>query len=152
MEETAIERLMETHGSTKREGWVKGEDGKIYATARPEDIESTQALAKTEADKCGTLYDAVYENDMEKVKEILCMDDKSPEKIEFRKWYVNEKSWHKWRPLHAAAEAGYTEMAKLLIECGAEIDALTNVKNTALQLASAGGHHEIVKVSEFLEQ
>ena len=95
---------------------------------------SARAGAKEEADECGQLYDAVFDNDFEKVKEILCWEDKSQEKIEYRKWYVNEKSWHKWRPLHAAAQAGYTDMAKFLVECGAEIDALTNVNNTALQL------------------
>ena len=37
--------------------------------------------AKTEADTCGQLYDAVYDGDFEKVKEILCWDDKSKEKV-----------------------------------------------------------------------
>jgi len=127
-------------------GWVTGEDGKVYAVQDPEMLESARAGAKEEADECGQLYDAVFDNDFEKVKEILCWEDKSQEKIEFRKWYVNEKSWHKWRPLHAAAQAGYTDMAKFLVECGAEIDALTNVNNTALQLATAGGHTEILKM------
>ena len=58
----------------------------------------------------------------------------SQEKVEYRKWYVNEKSWHQWRPLHAAAEAGYLELCKFLLECGAEIDAETVVKDTALKL------------------
>ena len=58
----------------------------------------------------------------------------SQEKVGFRKWYVNEKSWHQWRPLHAAAEAGHLELCKFLLECGAEIDAETVVKDTALKL------------------
>ena len=58
----------------------------------------------------------------------------SQEKVEYRKWYVNEKSWHQWRPLHAAAEAGYLELCKFLLECGAEIDAETVSKDTALKL------------------
>ena len=37
---------------------------------------SAEAGAKTEADECGQLYDAVYENDFELVKQILCWDDK----------------------------------------------------------------------------
>lgn len=141
-----MEQMMELHRSTPRQGWITGEDGKVYSTARSEDIESAQAMAKDEPDKCGELYDAVYDNDFEKVQDILRLDDKSPETIRYRKWCVNEKSWHDWRPLHAAAEAGYENMAKFLIECGAEIDALTNVKNTALQLAASGGHDKIVKM------
>ena len=63
-------------------------------------------MAKEEPDDCGQLYDAVYDDDFEKVQEILRLNDKSPEMVEYRKWYVNEKSWNDWRPLHAAAEAG----------------------------------------------
>ena len=55
-------------------------------------------------------------------------------KVEYRKWYVNEKSWLDWRPLHAAAEAGYLELCKFLLECGAEIDLQTVAKETALIL------------------
>lgn len=130
----------------KKEGWIKDEDGRVFVAAEDFIKESAEAGAKTEADSCGQLYDAVDENNFEKVKEILCWDDKSQEKVEFRKWYVNEKAWYKWRPLHAAAEAGYTEIAQFLIDCGAEIDAETNVRNTALQLATAGGHIDIVKM------
>ena len=55
-------------------------------------------------------------------------------KVEYRKWYVNEKSWLDWRPLHAAAEAGYLELCKFLLECGAVIDLQTVAKETALIL------------------
>ena len=84
--------------------------------------------------KAGELLDAVGENNIEKVKQLLCYDDKSNEKINFRKWYVNEKSWNDWIALHAAAEAGFIEIAQLLIECGSEIDALSEVLYTPLHL------------------
>ena len=109
----------------------------MYTTTRPEDIQEAQDLARTSPTKCGQLYDAACENDFEKVKEILCWDDKSAEKVEFRKWYVNEKSWNDWRPLHAAAEAGLTEMAEFMIQCGADVNSLTNVKFTALSLGKS---------------
>ena len=117
----------------ERKGWIV-QDGQVYATTDPEDIESAQMAAITEPVKCGQLYDATCENDFDKVKEILCWDDKSDEKIEFRKWYVNEKSWNDWRPLHAAAEAGLTEMAEFMIQCGADVNSMTNVKSTPLHL------------------
>ena len=117
-----------------RQGWITTEDGKVYATTRPDDIEEAQSLARTSPAKCGQLYDAVCENDFQKVKEILCWEDKSKEKVEFRKWYVNEKSWNDWRPLHAAAEAGLTEMAEFMVQCGADVNTLSNVKFTPLHL------------------
>ena len=120
---------------TPRQGWVSV-DGKVYGTADPEMLQSAKDNARTEACKCGQLYDAVSENNMEDVKKILCWDDKSSEKIEFRKWYVNEKSWNDWRCLHASSEAGFLEITQMLVECGAEINALNNVKYTALHLGN----------------
>ena len=54
-------------------------------------------MAKLEPDNCGLLYDSVYENDLEKVTEILCWEDKSAEKSKYRKWQVNQKSGQAWR-------------------------------------------------------
>ena len=34
-----MEQLMETHRSTPKDGWIIGENGQIYAAARPQDIE-----------------------------------------------------------------------------------------------------------------
>lgn len=128
-----------------RQGWVSV-DGKVYGTADPEMLQSAKDNARTEVAECGQLYDAVSENDVKKVKEILFWEDKSTEKEEFRKWYVNEKSWNDWRCLHASAEAGFIEITQMLIECGAEINALNNVKYTALHLAASKGHDKIVKL------
>lgn len=115
-------------------GEVLGDDGIWYTKGLPEEKEDALACARTSPAKCGQLFDAVSDNAFEKVFEILCWDDKSSDKIEYRKWYVNEKSWDDWKPLHAAAEAGHTDMAKLMIDCGAEINALTTVNHTALTL------------------
>ena len=54
-------------------------------------------MAKLEPDNCGLLYDSVYENDLEKVTEILCWEDKSAQKSEIRKSQVNKKSGQAWR-------------------------------------------------------
>merc|ERR1719510_331901 len=129
-----------------RQGWITDEHGNVYATARPDDVQEAQDLARTSPAKCGQLYDAVCENDFQKVKEILCWEEKSEEKVEFRKWYVNEKSWNDWRALHAAADEGNVEMAQFLLDCGSEINALSDVKYTALHLAASGGHAELTKL------
>ena len=115
-------------------GRKRGDDGIWYGQTEAFLIEEAQACARKSPVAGGQLFDAVCENDFEKVKEILCYDDKSAEKVEYRRWYVNEKSWNHWRALHAAAEAGHTEMAQFLLECGSEINALSNVKYTALHL------------------
>jgi len=130
----------------KGETFLQGSDGVWYSRGRPEDREEALECARTEPADCGQLYDAVSDNDFDKVKEILCVEDKSPEKVEYRKWYVNEKSWMDWRTLHAAAEAGYIEMVQFLLDCGSEINALTTAKQSALTLAAAGGHDKIVKL------
>ena len=118
----------------KRVARVRGEDGIWYSQNRPDEIQECQDLARTTPMNMGQLFDAVHENNFEKVREILCWDDKSAEKVEFRRWYVNEKSWSDWRALHAAAEAGHTEMAQFLLDCGSEINSLSDVKYTALHL------------------
>lgn len=101
----------------------------------PQDNEEALDLVRRENfAKAGELFDAAGENNFENVKHLLCYNDKSAEKIEFRKWYVNEKSWNDWIALHAAAEAGHTSIAQLLIECGSEINALSEVQYTPLHL------------------
>ena len=125
----------------KGETFLQGNDGVWYSRGRPEDREEALECARTEPADCGQLYDAVSDNDFDKVKEILCVEDKSPEKVEYRKWYVNEKSWMDWRTLHAAAEAGYIEMVQFLLDCGSEINALTSVKQSALTLGIILAHN-----------
>jgi ankyrin repeat protein len=49
-------------------------------------------------------------------------------------------------PLHWAARKGHFQVAKLLLENGAEVDALDNVNATSLHLACRYGHHDFVSV------
>ena len=50
--------------------------------------------------------------------------------------------------LHYAAENGYTKLAKALLDKGAKFDIADSDGNTALQLAQANGHDDIVKLIE----
>lgn len=82
----------------------------------------------------GSLFDAVIEEDVKKVRTLLEMDDVSQEKKDYRKWLVNEKSWSDWRVLHQAAESGHYELAKLILEVGGDVDTLTDTNYTPLHL------------------
>lgn len=44
-----------------------------------------------------------------------------------------------------AASNGFTDVVKLLIECGADLDARDNEGKTALELARGRGHIHIVR-------
>ena len=49
-----------------------------------------------------------------------------------------------YTPLHEAAEAGKLEHVRMLLEAGARVDARTDSGATALRLATARGHIEVV--------
>jgi ankyrin repeat protein len=46
----------------------------------------------------------------------------------------------------AAAEGGHVSVAKLLLECGADVQAADNNGATALMWASAGGHMAVAEL------
>ena len=98
------------------------------------DEETRDRIRRENFKKAGVLLEAVRENDIEKVKTLLCYNDKSEEKVKFRKWYVNERSWNDWIALHAATEQGLVHMTELLLECGSEINAISDVLYTPLHL------------------
>lgn len=52
----------------------------------------------------------------------------------------------KGTPLHAAANGGYTGVLKLLLEHGAETDAVNSEGLTALHSAAGGGHAPAVQL------
>ena len=51
-----------------------------------------------------------------------------------------------FRPVHAVAEQGHIEVAKLLLSAGVDADALTNCGNTALAIATMNNHHDMADV------
>ena len=99
-----------------------------------------EAGDSAEVEGCGTFFDAVSDQNMERVRELLRLDDTSEEAKSHRKWLVNEKTWADWRALHAAAESGNLSMVKLMVECGAGIDDVTSSDYTALHLAASMGY------------
>ena len=106
------------------------------------DDETKDRVRRENFKRAGVLLEAVRENDIERVKKLLCYDDKSEEKVKFRKWYVNEKAWNDWIALHAAAEQGSIPMTKFLIECGSEINAISDVLYTPLHLGTQAINHK----------
>ena len=51
-----------------------------------------------------------------------------------------------WRPLHYAARWGYTNMVLLLLKWGAEINGLTNSKETALHKCGRWNRKELAQI------
>jgi ankyrin repeat protein len=49
-------------------------------------------------------------------------------------------------PLHFAAQSGHLDLVKLLLENGADPNAVTKWKNTPHDLAAANGHTEVARL------
>ena len=58
---------------------------------------------------------------------------------------VNAK-YEGWTPLHTAVEGGHKEIAELLIDNGADVNAMDKDGRTPLHFASAKGHKEIAEL------
>ncbi|WP_427110300.1 ankyrin repeat domain-containing protein [Lysinibacillus xylanilyticus] len=81
------------------------------------------------------LIQAVENNDLEKVQEIL-QDSSYP---------INETNDKGETPLLIATHENYIEVAKLLIEAGADINLQDNIQDSAYLYAGAQGKTEILK-------
>ncbi|MFJ7886646.1 ankyrin repeat domain-containing protein [Lysinibacillus xylanilyticus] len=81
------------------------------------------------------LIQAVENNDLEKVQEIL-QDSSYP---------INETNDKGETPLLIATHENYIEVAKLLIEAGADINQQDNIQDSAYLYAGAQGKTEILK-------
>ena len=60
--------------------------------------------------------------------------------------HIRSTASAKWVPLHFASCNGNANIVQLLLDRGADINALSNVHNTPLYLASRGGHPEVTRV------
>ena len=72
-----------------------------------------------------------------------CKDEKKKEEIQ--KKFVNIGNTELDTPLHIAAQGGYEETVKTLIQIGAMVNARTDTKQTPLHLACIGGQLPVVK-------
>lgn len=91
---------------------------------------------------------AIHENETQTVRSLIDQEPRltgTPIPVQ-RDW-----GEEMWLGLHLAAEAGRAEIARLLLDANASVDARTrfrtpmHARQTALMLASAVGHAEIVK-------
>lgn len=63
---------------------------------------------------------------------------------------VNQRGESNWTPLHCAAHEGYTETVNLLLQSGAEIDALDDDRKTPLHIAIASCKEDKGDVTKLL--
>ena len=108
---------------------VKQQSGNLIKEAENNDIEKVQVKQQS-----GILIEAVENNDVEKVQEIL-QDTSYP---------INETNSKKETPLLIATHGNYIEVAKLLIEVGADINQQDNIQDSAYLYAGAQGKTEIL--------
>lgn len=92
-----------------------------------------------EKDPNKQLIEAVRKRDVEAVKRLL-------EQKANPKTTTDERHWRKLTPLHLAAEDGSLEIAKLLLDHGANIAAQDSSKRTPLDRAADHGHPDVVKL------
>ena len=59
---------------------------------------------------------------------------------------ANARGLHNKTPLHIAAEKNHTEIAKLLIDAGADMNAEASLGMTPLALAAKMGNREVAEV------
>lgn len=93
----------------------------LYAGVNPPIVE----FLNTELNRF-PLHQAVFKNDFSEVEKLLAQG-----------FHLTDETDDGQTPLHIAAECGLAEMCKILLEQGAQIDALDNFGGTALHAAAA---------------
>ncbi len=100
---------------------------------------------------CGALTQAARDGNANKVKSLLektdanCVDPNPGYDVV----YSNGYRWQKSRartPLTAAARHGYLDIAKILIEAGAEVDYDAGDHGSAMTEAAGGGYNDILEL------
>jgi len=82
------------------------------------------------------LHQAAREGDLHKVEALL---NDAPN-------LVLSKDAYGMTPLHWAARAGHSEVAKVLLTHKADVDAMDSIRQTPLQLASSNGHKDVAEL------
>jgi ankyrin repeat protein len=84
------------------------------------------------------LVKAIKENNLKKVKELIST-------VNINRTFKNNRDKEQ-TPLQYAVESGFTEIVKLLIENGADLNKSNNDGCTPLHLAATYGHLEVIKL------
>lgn len=87
------------------------------------------------------LLEAVEKNECAKVRQLI----ERGAQVDAR-WDDDEAFKRSHTPLIRAAELGYEEMAKMLLELGADKDAVSHFGNSALMIALTHGHWDIIRL------
>lgn len=124
-------------GCNDNESQIEQETGILIEAEEDNDVEKVQEIegGNQVKQETGILIKAVENNDVEKVQEIL-QDTSYP---------INETNDKKETPLLIATHKNYIEVAKLLIEAGADINQQDRIQDSAYLYAGAQGKTEILK-------
>lgn len=102
-------------------------------------LEQEVMLDRSDKDGWTELHAACSKNHESVVKLLL---DKTPD----IKGYVNARTSDGITPLYLAAQHGFSQLAKLLISSGAEVNCHEEEGFAPLHVACQGGHYQVVKV------
>lgn len=124
-------------GCNDNESQVKQETGSLIEAEEDNDVEKVQEIegGNQVKQETGSLIKAVENNDVGKVQEIL-LDTSYP---------INETNDKNETPLLIATHENYIDVAKLLIEAGADINQQDRIQDSAYLYAGAQGKTEILK-------
>jgi ankyrin repeat protein/beta-lactamase regulating signal transducer with metallopeptidase domain len=105
-------------------------------SSSPDESRDAVPSPKTNTLWAGTIYDAVRDGDLPKVKALL---KDNPE-------LVFNKDGDGWMPLHLAAQKGNKDVAELLLANKAEVTACSADGDTPLHLAASYGRKDVVEL------
>ena len=116
---------------------IESSDG--VAAAEDQPAFQPKLLEETAAEKCSQLlFQAIAENDFEKIDKLLSSLIVNV--------FINIQNQHGGTALMFASDKGHTDIARLLIEGGANKDIQDRTGTTALMFASLQGHVATVRL------